>query len=317
MGLTSPFLFNLFYQDLIDSLSNLNSGLKINTVSYNVFAYADDLLLLSSTATGLQRLIDHANSYICQNGLGFNANKTKCAIFGKCHLSPQPKWFLDRSPLKLCDDLDYLGATLSTNCATAHKNNRLAACRGRYFTLQSAGMHRGGVKPSILAYLWKSAIQPALTYANETVALRTSQLIEMDKLQAKLIKNSLGFSKYLRSTALLKAMQIKHVSRTIPVNSMKLLRTMFTSQTRSRQFYLHACKNYCVKDNNLYIRCRKFSESQNISLTNVILSQLCFKNFQRKCLHDCNDGLSDSISMLLRSFTTEDQRFIKMLLSPF
>ena len=56
-GLSSPFLFNLFYQDLINGLSNSADGIKIKNVSYNVFCYADDILLASLTVTGSQKWI--------------------------------------------------------------------------------------------------------------------------------------------------------------------------------------------------------------------------------------------------------------------
>ena len=42
-GLTSPFIFNLCYQDMIDNISNLKKGIKIGDSSFNVFAYADDV----------------------------------------------------------------------------------------------------------------------------------------------------------------------------------------------------------------------------------------------------------------------------------
>ena len=57
-GLSSPLLFNIFYQDLIDRLSTQHCGISINKESFNVFCYADDLILTSLTVTGLQSLID-------------------------------------------------------------------------------------------------------------------------------------------------------------------------------------------------------------------------------------------------------------------
>ena len=36
-GLSSPFLFNLFYQDLINELSDCVGGIVINNMSFNVF----------------------------------------------------------------------------------------------------------------------------------------------------------------------------------------------------------------------------------------------------------------------------------------
>ena len=93
-GLSSPFLFNLFYQDLVDELSSCNGGIKINNLSFNVFCYADDLMLASLSVTGLQNMIEVANRYITNHGLRFNPQKTNCIIFGQCTLTPHPYWSL-------------------------------------------------------------------------------------------------------------------------------------------------------------------------------------------------------------------------------
>ena len=103
-GLTSPFLFNLFYEDLINQLSDCIGRININDHSFNVFCYADDLLLTSLTVSGLQIMICVANKYIRDNGLKFNPLKTECVIFGKCTLDPHPEWTLSnwmRVPLFL------------------------------------------------------------------------------------------------------------------------------------------------------------------------------------------------------------------------
>ena len=59
----SPFLFNIFIDDLMKKLDNHNSGLNIGDVKYNSFAYADDVTLFSSTTTGLQNLISICADY--------------------------------------------------------------------------------------------------------------------------------------------------------------------------------------------------------------------------------------------------------------
>ena len=56
-GLTSPLLFNLFYEPLVDILSKLDGGVSIGKHKYNIFCYADDILLASTTVSGLQKLI--------------------------------------------------------------------------------------------------------------------------------------------------------------------------------------------------------------------------------------------------------------------
>ena len=56
-GLSSPLLFNVFYRDLVNILSETSGGICINGLSYNVFCYAYDLLVASLTASGLQCII--------------------------------------------------------------------------------------------------------------------------------------------------------------------------------------------------------------------------------------------------------------------
>ena len=75
-GISSPFLFIIFYQDLVEKLSKCSGGILINNDTYNVFCYADDLILTILGVTGLQELIDTANSYITEHGLKFNPTKT-------------------------------------------------------------------------------------------------------------------------------------------------------------------------------------------------------------------------------------------------
>ena len=88
-GISSPFLFNIFYQDLVEKLSKCTGGILINNDTYNVFCYADDLILTSLSVTGLQELIDTANSYITEHGLKFNPTKTICTTLG-CKILKTP-----------------------------------------------------------------------------------------------------------------------------------------------------------------------------------------------------------------------------------
>ena len=57
---------------MIHDLSNMKVGICINDATYNVFCYADDILLCRATVSGLQKLINKANKYIIEHGLRFN-----------------------------------------------------------------------------------------------------------------------------------------------------------------------------------------------------------------------------------------------------
>ena len=75
-GLTSTHLFNCFYKDLIKEILCTDGGITIDGHRFSVYCYADDLLLASTSVTGLQSLIDSANSYMIEHGLSFNSAKT-------------------------------------------------------------------------------------------------------------------------------------------------------------------------------------------------------------------------------------------------
>ena len=112
-GRASPFLFNLFYQDLVNELSQCTGGININNVSFSVFCYADAFMLVRLTFSGLQHIFDAANKYITEHGLRFNPSKTEYTIFGNCNLAPHPDWMLNSVKLKESDSVNYLGVTLS------------------------------------------------------------------------------------------------------------------------------------------------------------------------------------------------------------
>ena len=48
-GVTSAFLFNIYINEIIEHLSHLNLGCKIGINTVNIMAYADDIILLSSS----------------------------------------------------------------------------------------------------------------------------------------------------------------------------------------------------------------------------------------------------------------------------
>ena len=56
-GNLSPLLFNLYIDDLLCDLHQSGLGCVIGSCAVNVFAYADDIVLLSPTRAGLEKLV--------------------------------------------------------------------------------------------------------------------------------------------------------------------------------------------------------------------------------------------------------------------
>ena len=73
-----PFFFNIFLNDLLLDLKNDIHGVSIGNMTLNSYAYADDVTLFCTTASGLQNLIDKCYLYSNKWRFNFGIKKTKC-----------------------------------------------------------------------------------------------------------------------------------------------------------------------------------------------------------------------------------------------
>ena len=74
-SLLSPILFNVFMDDLSDKLKESGVGLHIGEEWYNNFMYADDVVLVSPSASGLQNLISTCEQYARSHDVIYNTTK--------------------------------------------------------------------------------------------------------------------------------------------------------------------------------------------------------------------------------------------------
>lgn len=78
----SPLLFNIYVDDLIGQLADSNLGCYIGCNFFGCVMYADDIILLSASVSGLQSMLDRCYEYGCDNCIIFNPKKSVCCVFG-------------------------------------------------------------------------------------------------------------------------------------------------------------------------------------------------------------------------------------------
>ena len=66
-GILSPLLFNVYINELSESLSKLPVGCCCGNTVVNHLMYADDIVLFAPSAKGLQRIINVCYAYGCDN----------------------------------------------------------------------------------------------------------------------------------------------------------------------------------------------------------------------------------------------------------
>ncbi|XP_039761472.1 uncharacterized protein LOC120634760 [Pararge aegeria] len=113
-GLTSPDLFNLYVNNLIEELSGTGIGCHIGGVCFNYLSYADDMVLLSPSINGIRKLLHICEEYARNHGLKYNVRKSEMVVF-RAGKGPEriPPVLLDGTPVQVVEQFKYLGHMLS------------------------------------------------------------------------------------------------------------------------------------------------------------------------------------------------------------
>ena len=122
-AISSPILFSVYLNGLIVKLRDSGMGCYIGTLFMGCLGYADDILLLSASRTGLQVMVDVCSKFAKQKSLKFSTNpnpeksKTKCIIFSK---NPRDRIqvapiLLNNDPLPWVSQVKHLGNVLEND----------------------------------------------------------------------------------------------------------------------------------------------------------------------------------------------------------
>ena len=93
-GILSPYLFNVYMDDLSQSLNCCKTGCLSGDIMINHLMHADDLVLLSPSATGLWELLLACEKYSKEHAIIYNSKKSsvlRCKNLATLHI-PSPSF---------------------------------------------------------------------------------------------------------------------------------------------------------------------------------------------------------------------------------
>ena len=126
----SPLLFSLFISDLPSVLKSRGVPLKGRFINH--LMYADDLVLLATSPTELQRDINALAAFCDTNQLVVNVEKTKCLPFYRGRFDAIPTFMYKNVPLENVKEFNYLGITLTTQLSVSkHIQKIVSKCNSR------------------------------------------------------------------------------------------------------------------------------------------------------------------------------------------
>ncbi|VDI79865.1 Hypothetical predicted protein [Mytilus galloprovincialis] len=198
-GLLSADLYKLYIEDLLSLYETSNQGCKIGHININAVACADDIAVLSDNPYDLQILINHALQYSQLHHYTLQPqksviievdNKARKATNHNCVFN------LNNQEMPNVTSSSHLGIIRSTSrmkSETLHVEQNTKKARRTAYSLLSAGFHgTNGLDPVTSISIYKTYIQPVLTYGLEILQPGPSNMIKLEKFQKSLLKKVLS-----------------------------------------------------------------------------------------------------------------------------
>ena len=116
-GILSPYLFNVYLDDLSIALSACRTGCSVgNSLINHLMCYADDLVIFSPSSIGLRALITVCEEYEVSHEMVFNHKKSVLLICRSKYMkNVYPVFTLNGKIIDESDTVRYLGHILYNN----------------------------------------------------------------------------------------------------------------------------------------------------------------------------------------------------------
>ena len=157
-------------------------GIQLLPGACEIFAllFADDIVLLSSTPTGLQNQLNSLEEISKNLNLKVNVDKTRVMVFRRGgYLAKGERWYLHGTRLETVNSYKYLGFAFTTKLSM-NSAVQDSATKGKQKTVQIMktmwSLH--SLDPSVFLRLFDSQVQSSLLYGSEIWGFRSQDPIE-------------------------------------------------------------------------------------------------------------------------------------------
>ena len=182
-GIASGLMFRKYMSDLSDYLFK-EFGVVIEDVIIAHILWADDLILFSDSAKGIQRQLDGLRKFCASNKVIVNEIKTKSMCFGA---DDKVEINFNGKPIEQVRQFKYLGTVVRSikrrNQDIFSENSSFICTKARKatFSIQKKVKFFKLLPPEIRFEIFDTLIKPILTYGSDVWGINKTALHELDK----------------------------------------------------------------------------------------------------------------------------------------
>ena len=164
----SPLLFNLYVNDMTQIFQQKDADAPfLDRLSVACLLYADDLVLVSRTAEGLQKNLNRLGAYCKQWKLEVNLSKSKIMCLSRSGELTDATFCYNDAPLEQVQSYCYLGMELSSNCSFHRAEKSMCEKAAKAMFKLKSLLTGTGIQPAIALKLFDQLIRPIALYGSE------------------------------------------------------------------------------------------------------------------------------------------------------
>ena len=275
-SILSPHLYNIYTEMLLEKIESTSTvGTTLHGVFTGIIAYADDIILVSPTLSGLQTLLDTCTDYFDNTAIvTLNIEKTEFIASGT---TPDGYIEINNHHIYPHSKLKHLGFMWNVKNKRATLSDINVKDRVTKYWSVIHSLIKGGVRfcnPESIVELYKTLAIPTLVYGLELPHLTESQLDLLDREGRKGLKFLFNLSRYSKNH-LNTLFTIPNISNIITNNKLKLLTRLMNHP--STQTVLLNMLQSSTNHHSLTNDCLTIAQQHNINIFDILLDNKTLK----------------------------------------
>lgn len=190
----SPSIFNVFMDLFIIKLRALSNGCCVGNHFLGCILYADDIILLSASVSGLQNMLNCCSDVSHELLLSFNCAKSCCFAIGTGSKFTVSDMSLGNDKISWFNTVKYLGVTFTAGRKLSVNTDVI---KQHFFVAANSVLgHTNTLDELIRLKLLESYCLPILQYSTCALQLHRTQCVELNTAWNSVFRRVFNFRKY-------------------------------------------------------------------------------------------------------------------------
>ncbi|KAI5640894.1 reverse transcriptase (RNA-dependent DNA polymerase) domain-containing protein [Phthorimaea operculella] len=187
-----PWLFNLFMDSCLTDLKESECGLRMNYLLVKCLLYADDQVILASSAEELQEMVNIMNEALKEKGMKVNVSKTKAMVFEKEDSATECNIIIEEERVEQVKEFVYLGSKFTSDGKFESDIERRVNAGNMVNGALHAFMNSQKVSNKARLAVHRGVLVPTLMYGSESWVWQKKHESRINAVEMRALRSMIG-----------------------------------------------------------------------------------------------------------------------------